>query len=628
MPKAKTILQDQKQLNALARNYVDARLMNVLMQSDGSLRANELLENAHIPGLDAMKMRALLLTAPERFFQQDRRWMPLFRKTDRQTPLLRFLERIVETVGEPVHVNDLARECATLYRRSSEVYETMLPRVASQSDTLFCARDGYVGLRKWLFDIRDIESVPYEWLIEGERRRAVEDALFYNFMDWEHHVEPYLQYAEPLNWTQPSAASEFVKKVGEPIDNRIIGFMGWYFTLDPDPHWVFPYDPLVLFETINESGLYQWGNDGKWYPKSDTAKWMEVALKLASEAVGDLPEEEVQPLEVSDEEVERIVTEMLKNKGITSATRMLQEIFEVPANSKSFQDDLYTLISALWRDGRVQWLGYDRFGRETDIPGYVQTVPPLLDFPELPEIINEESNEPFDIALAEDGYPKSLQREIKDPRAQDVMDEEPPTMTAHVPDTLRCVIKSQHRELGTLPMCQIPLGFFPDDPSIQSFTFIDEKGNHHEVWLNHETRLIYGLLDRFAELDVISGAIFELKKTNRPDTYQFEFHGEHDPLLYLTKTRYEELLKLQEEADELSTYHILVEALKKHQKGADFLTLHTEVNIVRRSKRELIASLLSAYPAFDLPKNSTVWHLEEKEVGKPINKKQRKHLLG
>jgi len=148
------------------------------------------------------------------------------------------------------------------------------------------------------------------------------------------------------------------------------------------------------------------------------------------------------------------------------------------------------------------------------------------------------------------------------------------------------------------------------------------------VWLNHETRLIYGLFDRFAELDVISGAIFHLSKTDRPDVYQFAFSGDSDPLLHLSNARYDELLDLQPKADELSTYQILVEALRKHSKGADFLTLLTEVNIVRRTKRELVASLLSAYPCFEQKKGSTVWHLEADKVGQPIPPKSRKHLLG
>lgn len=610
------------------REYIDRLLLNAFMKGEAvPLRTNEVLEQAGIKELNAMTLRALLLTEPEKFYQQDRRWMPLFRKTSPQTPILSFIERMIIASGCPIHVNQIALECAGLYRRSHEYYETVLPRVAGQSETLFCTSSGWVGLRKWVFEIIDIESVPYEWNVESERRRAVEDALFYNFLSWAD-VEPYLDIASQLDWKLPEAAPELLKKVKKPLDNRIIGFMGWYLTLDPDPHWIFPYSPVALFEAVQASGEFVWGPDKLWHPVGSERKWLEMGLQIAKEKLSELPEEETQPLEVRPDEVDRVVAHILKTKGITQATRILQEVFEVPPNSKTFHDDLYTLINALWADGRVFWFGYDRFGRTEDVPGYVNTVPAILEYPEVEPFINEATGEPYDVLISEEGYPKSLLREMKDPRAQDVLDEEPPKMEMDIPSTLRLVLKSHHREIGTFPLCQIPLGFFPDDPNIQSLTFVDEKDNRHEVWLNHETRLIYGLLDRFAELDVISGAIFHLTKTDRPDVYKFEFSGDSDPLLYLSSSRYDDLLDLQAKVDELSTYQILVEALQKHSKGADFLTLLTEVNVVRRTKRELVASLLSAYPCFEQKKGSTVWHLEPDKVGLPIPPKARKHLLG
>ncbi|MER3558123.1 MAG: hypothetical protein C4336_00630 [Armatimonadota bacterium] len=103
---------------------------------------------------------------------------------------------------------------------------------------------------------------------------------------------------------------------------------------------------------------------------------------------------------------------------------------------------------------------------------------------------------------------------------------------------------------------------------------------------------------------------------------------ETDPLLTITSSRYERLLKLQEEADQLSTYHLLVTIMRDHPRGADYLTLHNEVNVVRRTRRELTASILSAYPCFELHKGSPVWRLNEDEIDKPIAKKARPYLIG
>lgn len=614
------------QLERLARGYIDRLLLNTLLGVPQPLRVSEILERLGMEQLTSRAVRTLLLTAPELFLQQERRWLPLFRKTPPQTPLLTFLERIVRMMGAPISIQAVAGECSLLYRRSAEYYETILGKVVDHSYSLFCFGDGWIGLREWLFHVEELEPIPYEWEVESERRRAVEDALFYNFLSWES-VEPYLEVAQKIDWQTPSASLQFLQQVNQPVPSRLLGFFAWYFTLDPDPHWVYPYNPILPFETVYQSGAYILGSDAQWYPAAIQEQWLQEALRIAQQLEATLLEEEVQPLEIRPEELERLVQHIQAASGIVSAVDLLEQFFEVAPTSKSFRDDLYTLINALWADGRVAWLGYDRFGREELIPDYVRTVPSLLEYPELPPVVNPNTEEPYDVLLAEDAFPRSLQKEMRDPRAQDVLDEEPAAMVPRVPETIRCVLKSHHRELGTFPLCQIPLGFFPDDPNIQALTFLDEKGKAYEVWLNHETRLLYGLLDRFAEVEAFSGAIFTLSKTEHPCLYRLEFTGETDPLMYIPSARYEKLLELQQRAEELSTYQIMVEIMKHYPKGVDYLTLLTEVNVVRRTKRYLIASLLSAYSCFYQHKGSTVWHLDERKVDLPVEKVKRKHLL-
>ena len=48
----------------------------------------------------------------------------------------------------------------------------------------------------------------------------------------------------------------------------------------------------------------------------------------------------------------------------------------------------------------------------------------------------------------------------------------------------------------------------------------------------------------------------------------------------------------------MSTYDIVRRILDHYRKGVSFLTLLTEVNLVRRTPRRLVASILSGYHAF------------------------------
>ncbi|GIV04793.1 MAG: hypothetical protein KatS3mg016_0368 [Fimbriimonadales bacterium] len=608
-------------LNYLAREVLQAFMREEPMP----LRTNEIRERVAHLGLSSAELRALLLNMPEKFFQEERRWQPLYRKSSRQTPTLTLIERIVRAAGAPVSRTAIAYELGERYRRSYEYYETILPQMARNAETLFITSDHQIGLREWLFNPDWIEPIPYEWERPEERERAVHDALFYNDLKWDE-VERYVPLGQGLDWTRPEAAVQFLQKLGEPVPNRVIGFLGWYFTLDPDPRWVFPYDGTALFEAVLNSGAYVWGSDGSWYPADIVQQWLTSAKAQIQDWLQAMPAEETQPLELRPDEVEHIVTNLLKAKGIARASKLLEELFEVTPKSRTFREDLDTLVNALWSDGRLLWFGYDRFGRETDVPEYVRTVPSVFEFPELPDIRNE-NGERYDVLIDPEGYPKSLRDEVLDVRAQDVLDEETPAYPEQIPNSLRIVLRPPHKDLGTIPMCQIPLGFLPDEPPLQQLTFIDENDHAYEVWLNHETRLIYGLFDKFAELDPISGAIFILERTDQPDVYRFRYTGEVDPLLAISASRYERLLNLQSQADAMSTYHLLIELMRDHPRGADFLTLHNELNIIRRTRRERTASVLSAYPCFELHRGSPVWHLKEEDIGKPITKKARSYLL-
>ena len=63
-----------------------------------------------------------------------------------------------------------------------------------------------------------------------------------------------------------------------------------------------------------------------------------------------------------------------------------------------------------------------------------------------------------------------------------------------------------------------------------------------------------------------------------------------------------------------------------HRKGVPFVTLFTEVNIVRRTTRRLVASILSSYYAFYQRPKSALWHFDEKKVDQGFKKAKRKYI--
>jgi hypothetical protein len=199
-------------------------------------------------------------------------------------------------------------------------------------------------------------------------------------------------------------------------------------------------------------------------------------------------------------------------------------------------------------------------------------------------------------------------------------------MPKAMPDSVRLVLKSIHRELGTFPMCQLPTGFLDPTPEIQELVVIDDNGRELQVWVNHQARLLYGWIDWWFEQPVESGAVFTLTKTIRPNVLEFAWLDQSDPVVYIASQRMEELRQIGVDSEGKSTLDLLIEVMSHWPKGADFLTLLAEIAVVRRSSRRLIASLLSSYQCFYQRSGSPVWHFDAKKVELGFDKTKKKFI--
>jgi hypothetical protein len=76
----------------------------------------------------------------------------------------------------------------------------------------------------------------------------------------------------------------------------------------------------------------------------------------------------------------------------------------------------------------------------------------------------------------------------------------------------------------------------------------------------------------------------------------------------------------------MSTLDLLVEVMGHWPKGADFLTVLAELNVVRRTSRRLVASLLSSYQCFYQRSGSPVWHFDAKKIDLGFDKTKKKFI--
>jgi len=97
----------------------------------------------------------------------------------------------------------------------------------------------------------------------------------------------------------------------------------------------------------------------------------------------------------------------------------------------------------------------------------------------------------------------------------------------------------------------------------------------------------------------------------------------------LTPSRIGELMALRQEAREkqMSLFAIISQILESHPNGLTFERLVAEANIARRSRRRLIASVLSLYHCFTpRPRDKDVWVYDPRKLDQGRRKAKKKAM--
>jgi hypothetical protein len=580
-------------------------LYRSLLESGEPVKASEAARLVAREDVDLALARVVLATNPDRFTSIDRKWTLWTRFANPERAVERNLEEILDTYGLPITAEALGRELAAIYKRPVEVYVGVAERLLANPDRYFATGLGSFGFNRWLLDTESESEV---------------DVLFDNFLK-ASDVTKYAETAEKLDADKPDTIIAFLDAAAAPVANKALQFLLWRNAPDQ-------FDAVKFFTALLADGRATYLSSGTWIgPKAIqqlTAFFPAIAAREVDEHGDNRPVDTSQPLTISDEEREQIIQTVLGAESSTRASRLLEDVFEVTPKDIMYEGDMATVLAHLQADDRIEWLGADRFVPKGAIPGYVYSVPENLHFPNVNYL--DANGDEADLLLEDDGFDGGLQRESLSPLAQDVLDEE----LAYTPDanpaaTARCVLKFHHKEIGTFPLCQLPAGFFPAEPKILQVDLTLPTGQKTELYINNETRLLYGLLDWYETLPVDSGAVFYLERQT-PDQYALTHGEETEPAMFISRNRINELVELGQraETEELPTFDILREIMEHYRKGIEYITLLTEANISRRTTRRMVASLLSGYHCFF--QRGGAWVYDAKKLSQGFDKSKRKYL--
>lgn len=591
---------------ARGRAYVDRLLLDQLTELEAVVKLGELAQRLSTKGIGLATVRSLLASNPERFAYHERRWIPAARLEGNGRPLAEAIRLLVGKYGGPLPLATLIAELAKIRDESVERLTEPVRQVLGQDPSFIVTTDERVCLAEWAFMGSD-ETIDRALALNGvdaERVTALEKKL------------------GGFDWRQPNAVAAAVAKLA-PVSAKELGAVAWKALNPQDPRAILLFDDRAFFADLASLPGYLLV-EGEVHPVSDSEKWVAAAVRIADKLSPEIEVEDAAPIDVKDEDVERMVTRILGSEKTVTATRILEEFYEITPANRTFPDDLANVLDALRTRTDVWWVGGDRLRKPNSAPDFVFSVPEPFQY--VRTTVLDEEGEPIDVELDDDGLSSSLRKLLVHPLATDVLDEDPVPASKQLPEQIRLVLKSLHRELGTFPMCQIPTGWLDPKPSVQELIFVDPSGRELQVWANHEARLLFNLIDWFYEQPVESGAVFTLNRTGRPNVFEFAWLDQADPVVFVTTQRMEELRELQASSEGKSTLQVLIDVMGHWPKGADFLSILAQVNVVRRSSRRLIASLLSSYQCFYQRSGSPVWHFDAKKVDLGFDKTKKRFI--
>lgn len=606
-----TLLSTTKELKPeerVARGYADRLILQKLTELYEVVKPSELADHLSKEGIGLAALRSLLASNPVMFAYSERRWVPAARIESQGKSFHESLRLLVDRFGGPVPLDLVVQEIArTRSKLKDATYENVSALVEHDSQ-LFMTRDGRVASTSMVFCAVD-ESFERACAINGVSLAEVDE------------VDKRLG---KFDWHGPDAIVMAIEKCA-PVRCKALGAAAYRALNSPDPTSTLHYEWRSFNAELLSIPGFVYASDGTIHPESETKKWVSAAVKLADKVTATIEVEDAAPLELKKADIEAAIKKVADSETTITATSLLESMFEVTPTVKTFPDDLKNIMSALKSDGRVWWVGGDRFRKANSAPDYIYELPEPFQF--VKTAFLQEEGDPVDVELEADGLSSSLRKLVIHPLAMDVNDEDPMPTPKQEPETVRCVLKPIHRELGTFPLSQFPTGWFDDEPEVQELILVDPEGRELQCWLNNRQRLIFGLFDWWLDQPVESGAVFSLTKTGKPNVLEFAWLEQTDPVVYISSQRMEELREIAGRVEDLSTFDVLREVMTHWPKGADFLTILWEVNVVRRTSRNLLASLLSSYLCFYQRSGSPVWHYDHKKVEQGFDKSKKKFVI-
>ena len=645
-----------------AKAYLNKKMLFEVLGK--SLKTHIIAKNININGVQSGLINLL---ASNDFKKINSKWIPSIRLENINATLEKVIGDVLTAYGSVLEYEKIFAEVSETFQNDLNLKDKIKKHLSNPQK--YFSIDNKYGLCDWLL-------TPYP---------NAEEVIFQNYLSKEE-IEFHRNIFEKADWLKQEYAKNIIKIINSSDNGKIPLSIVFFFIWEVEGDF---FDPIIIFESIENSDEITIMPDGFIYG-SKSIKSFEKELQKEQKRIGDseiepLSEEDIALKEekiceiikeildskfcdinsvakniykeedlkdnfeliknylikivkdsridtdgnqwfvkVSFEEsdIEDIV-EYINEKETVTSEEIISSILDIPSSHSKFKELKDELESILANITSVVFMGNDTWMKPLEIPDDIKTIPPSLIY-ENPEPVEDMEGEMFDQEIDIDGFEGTLKSDIYNSLVEDYNDEDCDKTIYNVDNKnkQKCVLKYHHKMAGTFPLCQINPDFF--DCAADIFPVIISGKT---IFVNKNTRLIYNMEDFYANISEISGAIFYIEKTDIPNGYNFVYNEEAEKTCAIDLNRSLELLELKGkfENENLTVFDVIREILER--KPISFAHLVTEVNIVVRCKRLLIASILSSYHCFN-PKGKTgLWAFDEKKIDQGFNKTKKKYIL-
>lgn len=306
---------------------------------------------------------------------------------------------------------------------------------------------------------------------------------------------------------------------------------------------------------------------------------------------------------------------------------VMTDVLDMDVEDPAFVPTLQALNDKLRGDSGFLPVGIGKYLLREVVPAHVGQVPEELR-PVQVSVTNPETNEPFDFEMSDEGLEGDAVDFVHSAQWGDVGEEAEVKWTRTGDDaenSVRLVILNHHRRAGMVKLRRMDEEFFGVQGAFTRLGISTDSGESLEVWASRDSGLLYGLNEWCAPRTPASGGVLVFAHDGQNFRVKVD---EPDELTFIDERRARELEAMRESAKYMSLYELLQNIIRDHP-GMELPQLWAQVNMVRRTSKRLMCSVLSGYHCFYFKQRGPeqfVWRFDSEKLDQGFKRNKRKAI--